>query len=68
MISAKNACPGLFFRKQKGTRIFQWRAILKDVLVISALSSTKSQFFEILIFSQDILGNIHYVSEMNLIS
>ena len=27
-----------------------------------------SQFFEILIFSQDIWGNVHYVSEINLIS
>ena len=27
-----------------------------------------SQFFEILIFSQDIWGNIHYVPEINLIS
>ena len=26
------------------------------------------QFFGILIFSQDILGNVHYVSESNLIS
>ena len=25
------------------------------------------QFFEILIFSQDILGNVHYVPEINLI-
>ena len=27
-----------------------------------------SQFFEILIFSQDIWGNVHYVREINLIS
>ena len=27
-----------------------------------------SQFFEILIFSQDIHGNVHYVAEINLIS
>ena len=27
-----------------------------------------SQFFEILISSQDILGNVHYVCEINLIS
>ena len=27
-----------------------------------------SQFFEILIFSQDIWGNVHYVHEINLIS
>ena len=26
------------------------------------------QFFEILIFSQDIWGNVHYVREINLIS
>ena len=26
-----------------------------------------SQFFEILIFSQDIYGNVHYVPEINLI-
>ena len=29
---------------------------------------TVSQFFEILIFSQDIYGNVHYVPEINLIS
>ena len=29
---------------------------------------TVSQFFEILIFSQDIWGNVHYVPEINLIS
>ena len=27
-----------------------------------------SQFFEILIFSQDIWDNVHYVHEINLIS
>ena len=27
-----------------------------------------SQFFEILIFSKDISGNVHYVAEINLIS
>ena len=26
-----------------------------------------SQFFEILIFSQNILGNVHYVPEINLV-
>ena len=37
--------------------------------VISALSSTNvSQYFEILIFSQYIWENVHYVSEINLIS
>ena len=39
-----------------------------DIVVIIALSSTVSQFFEILIFSQDIWGNVHYVPEINLIS
>ena len=31
---------GLFFRKQKGTRVFQWQEDI-NVVVISALSSTK---------------------------
>ena len=32
-----------------------------NVVIISVLSSTnRSQFFEILIFSQDIWGNVHY--------
>ena len=34
----------------------------------SFLCKTVSQFFEILILSQDIRGNVHYVPEMNLIS
>ena len=40
-----NTFEGLFFYKQKGTRVFQWQ---KDInVVIIALSSTKpSQFFE----------------------
>ena len=29
---------------------------------------TVSQFFEFLIFNQDIWGNVHYVREINLIS
>ena len=33
----------------------------------SFVYETVSQFFEILIFSQDILGNVHYVPEINLI-
>ena len=38
--------------------------------VISALSSTKpcASFFLILIFSQDIWGNVHFVPKINLIS
>ena len=39
-ISVKNALSGLFFREQKGTRVFQRQEIIK-VVVISALSSTK---------------------------
>ena len=31
-------------------------------------NETVSQFFELLIFSQDIWGNVHYVPEVNLIS
>ena len=40
------------------------------MLLLSVLFDlqTVSQFFEILIFSQDICGNIHYVYEINLIS
>ena len=34
----------------------------------SFIYKTVSQFFEILIFSQDIWGNVHYVPEINLIS
>ena len=37
-----------------------------NVIAIVALSST--QFFEILFFSQDVWGNVHYVREINLIS
>ena len=40
IISVKNAFLGLFFRKQKRTRVFQWQEDINDV-VISALSSTK---------------------------
>ena len=50
------------FCKQKGTRVLQWQ---EDS---SFIYKTMFQFFEILSFSQDIWGNIHYVPEINLIS
>ena len=36
--------------------------------VLSFICKTMSQFFEYLIFSQDIWGNVHYIPEINLIS
>ena len=36
--------------------------------VLFYLQKKKLQFFEILVFKQDIWGNIHYVPEINLIS
>ena len=39
--SVKNAFSGLYFCKQKGTRVFRWQEDI-NVVVISALSSTKS--------------------------
>ena len=48
-----NVFPGFFFHKQKGIRVFQWQEDT-NVIVIIALSSFMSQFFEILIFRQDI--------------
>ena len=58
---------GHFFRKENGARVFHWQEILISLL---SLSSTKPclSFFEILIFNQDIWGNVHYVPEINLIS
>ena len=37
---SKNSFSGLFFRKEKGTRVFQWQEDI-NVVVISAFSSTK---------------------------
>ena len=34
----------------------------------SFIYKTVSQFFEFLIFSQDIQGNVHYIPEINLMS
>ena len=52
---------------KKGTEFFSDRKLL--MLLLSLLFHLKnSQFFEILIFSQDIWGNVHYVPEINLIS
>ena len=55
-----------FTRKKVYARVFQWQEYI-NVVGISALSSKKTmcQFFELLIFSQDILGNDHYVPELN---
>ena len=68
-VKVENAFSGLFFRKQKGTRVFRWQEDVNAV-VISAffIYKTESQFFEILIFSRNIWGNVHYVREINLIS
>ena len=38
------------------------------LLVLFHLKNRVPFFFEILIFSQDILGNVRYVPEINLIS
>ena len=69
VIIVKNAFSGLFFHNQKGGRVFQWQEDI-NVVVASARSSTKpvSQFLEILIFSKDTCGIVHYVPEINLIS
>ena len=64
-LRVKNAFSGLLFRKQKGTRGFQWQ---EDVTVIAIICKTLSQFFKILSFSQNIWGNVYYVHEINLIS
>ena len=40
----------------------------KPSILKTQFSSAKSQFFEILVFSQDICGNVHYLPEINLIS
>ena len=55
--------------KKVYTTAFQWQEDI-NVIVISILSSTKAchSFFEILVFSQDIWGNVHYVPEINLFS
>ena len=50
----KSAFSDLFFRKQKGTTVFQWQEDINVVLIISFIYKAVSQFFEILIFSQDI--------------
>ena len=42
--------------------------ILMSLLSVLFYLQNVSQFFEILIFSQDIWGNVHYVHEINLIS
>ena len=42
--------------------------ILMSLLSVLFYLQNVSQFFEILIFSQDIWGNVHYVPEINLIS
>ena len=40
----------------------------KPSFLKTQFSSSKSQFFEILVFSQDICGNVHHLPEINLIS
>ena len=42
----------------------------RDILMslFSVLFHLQNQFFEILIFSQDIWGNVHSIPEINLIS
>ena len=42
----------------------------RNILIplFSVLFHLQNQFFEILIFSQDIWGNVHYVPEINIIS
>ena len=48
------------FASKKVQRFFSGRKMLMSLLSVP-------QFFEILIFSQDIWGNVHYISEINLI-
>ena len=55
------------------TRFQVFSLASKKVIIVipnhcSFIYKTVSQFFEILIFSQDIWGNFHYVPEINLIS
>ena len=51
-----------------------WPDITKDIinpyncLLKNANFSIKTQFFEILIFSHDVWGNVHYVRDINIIS
>ena len=49
---------GLLFCKQKCTSVFQWQEDINVVINI-AICSTVSKFFEILIFRQDIWGDVH---------
>ena len=42
--------------------------ILMSLLSVLFYLQNVSQFFEILIFSQDIWGNLHYIREINIIS
>ena len=44
-----------------------WKILISFLSVLFHLQN-ESQFFEILIFSQDIWGYVHYVPEINLIS
>ena len=67
-VSFKNAFSGLFFCKQKGTRVSQWQEDIKVVVSLPFhLYKTMSQFFEILILSWNFWLNIHHVHEINLI-
>ena len=38
-ISVKNVFSGLFFDKQKGTRVFQWQEDINVVVILSVLST-----------------------------
>ena len=57
------------FNKRLLGRVFKWQENV-NVIVISALSSTKSclSFLNFYFLAKDIWGNVHYVSEINLIS
>ena len=57
------------FNKRLLGRVFKWQENV-NVIVISALSSTKSclSFLKFYFLAKDIWGNVHYVSEINLIS
>ena len=56
------------FISKKKQRFSSDRKILILLLSMIFIYKTMFQFFEILIFSQDIWGNVHYAPEMNLIS
>ena len=58
----------VFSLAPKKVQAFSSDSKILMLLLCSFVCKTVFQFFEILIFSQDIWGNVHYVPEINLIS